>query len=96
MTAWYPLGKVAVPADIAAAVAFLVSDEACHITGVVLPVDGGISAGVTQALSVDYSTRLGRPQTCGGQKKSVAWQLYKAGRARLEFARVSSKTLQEG
>jgi NAD(P)-dependent dehydrogenase (short-subunit alcohol dehydrogenase family) len=48
VTAWYPLRKVAVPADVAAAVAFLVSDDASHITGVVLPVDGGISAGVPQ------------------------------------------------
>jgi NAD(P)-dependent dehydrogenase (short-subunit alcohol dehydrogenase family) len=48
VTAWYPLGKVAVPADIAAAVAFLVSDEAGHISGIVLPVDGGIMAGVTK------------------------------------------------
>jgi NAD(P)-dependent dehydrogenase (short-subunit alcohol dehydrogenase family) len=30
-----------VPADVAAAVAFLVSDEAEWITGVALPVDGG-------------------------------------------------------
>jgi NAD(P)-dependent dehydrogenase (short-subunit alcohol dehydrogenase family) len=42
------LGKVAVPADVAAAVAFLVSDDASHITGVILPVDGGITAGVTK------------------------------------------------
>jgi NAD(P)-dependent dehydrogenase (short-subunit alcohol dehydrogenase family) len=48
VTAWYPLRKVAMPADVAAAVAFLVSDEASHITGVVLPVDGGISAGIPQ------------------------------------------------
>jgi NAD(P)-dependent dehydrogenase (short-subunit alcohol dehydrogenase family) len=48
VSAWYPLRKVATPADVAAAVAFLVSDEASHITGVVLPVDGGISAGVPQ------------------------------------------------
>ena len=48
LTAWYPLRKVAVPADVAAAVAFLVSDDASHITGVILPVDGGITAGVTK------------------------------------------------
>jgi NAD(P)-dependent dehydrogenase (short-subunit alcohol dehydrogenase family) len=48
VTAWYPLRKVAMPADVAAAVAFLVSDEASHITGIVLPVDGGITAGVPQ------------------------------------------------
>jgi NAD(P)-dependent dehydrogenase (short-subunit alcohol dehydrogenase family) len=48
VTAWYPLRKVAMPADVAAAVAFLVSDEASHITGVILPVDGGIGAGIPQ------------------------------------------------
>lgn len=48
LNAYYPLGKVAVPADVAAAVAFLVSDDASHITGIVLPVDGGISAGIPQ------------------------------------------------
>jgi NAD(P)-dependent dehydrogenase (short-subunit alcohol dehydrogenase family) len=48
VSAWYPLRKVATPADVASAVAFLVSDEASHITGVVLPVDGGISAGIPQ------------------------------------------------
>lgn len=36
-----PLGRVAQPADVAAAVAFLASDAASMITGVVLPVDGG-------------------------------------------------------
>ncbi len=48
VSAFYPLRKVATPADVAAAVAFLVSDEAPHITGVILPVDGGISAGIPQ------------------------------------------------
>ena len=48
VTAWYPLRKVAVPEDVARAVAFLISDEASHITGVILPVDGGITAGLTQ------------------------------------------------
>jgi NAD(P)-dependent dehydrogenase (short-subunit alcohol dehydrogenase family) len=48
VSAWYPLRKVATPADVAAAVAFLVSDEASHITGVILPVDGGIGAGIPQ------------------------------------------------
>jgi NAD(P)-dependent dehydrogenase (short-subunit alcohol dehydrogenase family) len=48
VSAYYPLRKVALPADVAAAVAFLVSDDASHITGVILPVDGGISAGIPQ------------------------------------------------
>lgn len=43
---WYPLGRVAEPEDIARAVAFLGSDEASYITGAVLPVDGGLTAGM--------------------------------------------------
>ncbi|HWI74684.1 MAG TPA: SDR family NAD(P)-dependent oxidoreductase [Baekduia sp.] len=38
-----PLDAIADPADIAAAVGFLISDAARHITGVRLPVDGGMS-----------------------------------------------------
>ncbi|MFC0430869.1 SDR family NAD(P)-dependent oxidoreductase [Kutzneria buriramensis] len=36
------------PADIAAAVSFLASDEARFITGTILPVDGGVTAGSGQ------------------------------------------------
>lgn len=38
----YPLGRVGEPDDIAAAVAFLASRDASWITGLALPVDGGI------------------------------------------------------
>ena len=38
-----PLGHLATPADVAAAVSFLASDEAAFINGVQLPVDGGTS-----------------------------------------------------
>jgi len=41
----YPLGRVGEPDDIAAALAFLASDDASWITGVTLPVDGGGLAG---------------------------------------------------
>ena len=41
----YPLGRVGEPADVAAAIAFLASDDASWITGVTLPVDGGSLAG---------------------------------------------------
>ncbi|MFD1248030.1 SDR family NAD(P)-dependent oxidoreductase [Nocardioides ginsengisoli] len=39
-----PLGRVADPSEIAAAIAFLASDEAGFITGVAFPVDGGVTA----------------------------------------------------
>ena len=38
-----PLGRFAAPSETAAAVCFLASDEAAYVTGVVLPVDGGIA-----------------------------------------------------
>jgi 2,3-dihydro-2,3-dihydroxybenzoate dehydrogenase len=41
-----PLGKVALPEDVARAVAFLLSDDAGHITMHELTVDGGATLGV--------------------------------------------------
>ncbi|WP_342030508.1 SDR family NAD(P)-dependent oxidoreductase [Paraburkholderia sp. SG-MS1] len=40
-----PLGHVAEPADVAALIAFLLSDEARHITGQVIHIDGGLTLG---------------------------------------------------
>ena len=42
---WYPLGRVGTVDDIATAAAFLASAEASWVTGTVLTVDGGFSAG---------------------------------------------------
>ncbi|MFE6778539.1 SDR family NAD(P)-dependent oxidoreductase [Streptomyces sp. NPDC057702] len=41
-SASYPLGRVGEPGDVAAAIAFLASRDAAWITGVTLPVDGGL------------------------------------------------------
>lgn len=43
LTSAVPMGRFAEPSEIAPAIQFLASDEAGYITGVVLPVDGGIS-----------------------------------------------------
>jgi len=43
--ALHPLGRNGQPADAAEALLFLASDQASWITGVILPVDGGVMAG---------------------------------------------------
>ena len=40
----HPLGRIATPDEVARAILFLASDDAAFITGVALPVDGGITA----------------------------------------------------
>jgi NAD(P)-dependent dehydrogenase (short-subunit alcohol dehydrogenase family) len=47
---WYPLGRVGKAEDVAGAALFLASDEAAWITGAVLPVDGGLTAGNMQMM----------------------------------------------
>ncbi len=41
----HPLGRIATAEEVARAILFLASDEAGFVTGVALPVDGGITAG---------------------------------------------------
>jgi NAD(P)-dependent dehydrogenase (short-subunit alcohol dehydrogenase family) len=43
LAAEVPLGRLADPAEIAATVAWLVSDDASYVTGTTLLVDGGVS-----------------------------------------------------
>ena len=40
----HPIGRIGLPSEAAAAVAFLASDDASFVTGVLLPVDGGYAA----------------------------------------------------
>jgi meso-butanediol dehydrogenase / (S,S)-butanediol dehydrogenase / diacetyl reductase len=46
LAAWYPLRRVGEPRDIARAALFLASEESSWISGAVLPVDGGLTAGI--------------------------------------------------
>ncbi|MET0729110.1 MAG: 3-oxoacyl-ACP reductase FabG [Acidimicrobiales bacterium] len=45
MAAEIPVARIGHPGEVAAAIAFLASDDAAFITGTVLPVDGGVGMG---------------------------------------------------
>ena len=45
-TGLHPIGRLGTPADIASAFVYLGSDDAAWVTGVALPVDGGLLAGI--------------------------------------------------
>jgi NAD(P)-dependent dehydrogenase (short-subunit alcohol dehydrogenase family) len=53
-----PMGRIASPEDIALSVLMLLSDAAAYINGVVLPVDGGLTAGYfTRRSGADLSSK---------------------------------------
>jgi hypothetical protein len=53
----HPVGRVGTPADVAAAVAFLASEEAGYVTGTSLVVDGGRTAVMQDDALPDYRAR---------------------------------------
>jgi meso-butanediol dehydrogenase/(S,S)-butanediol dehydrogenase/diacetyl reductase len=46
-----PIGRLADPEELAAAAAFLASDDASYVTGAIFPVDGGQTAKVGMTLA---------------------------------------------
>lgn len=49
----YPVRRTGIPDDIAAGIAFLCTDDASFITGVVLPIDGGLSIQLQENIVMD-------------------------------------------
>jgi NAD(P)-dependent dehydrogenase (short-subunit alcohol dehydrogenase family) len=56
-----PLQREAQPEDVANAVVFLASDRAAQITGIVMPIDGGTTAGPSMAQTKLIMSQAARP-----------------------------------
>jgi NAD(P)-dependent dehydrogenase (short-subunit alcohol dehydrogenase family) len=48
LATWYPVGRVGEPAEVAEAALYLASDAASFVSGAVLVVDGGLTAGLAR------------------------------------------------
>lgn len=53
--AFHPLGRNGQARDVASAILFLASEESSWITGIVLPVDGGVTAGRHSSMNAEVS-----------------------------------------
>jgi len=53
-----PVGRIGQPADVAAAVAWLLTADASFVNGAILPVDGGESAGIRASAPYPSSSHL--------------------------------------
>jgi NAD(P)-dependent dehydrogenase (short-subunit alcohol dehydrogenase family) len=67
-----PLQRHGSPADVAEAVLYLVSDRSAQITGIVMPIDGGTSAGppVTQLRDLMRGVRAAKEKAGSAEKAS--------------------------
>ena len=64
-----PLERVAQPEDVANAVVFLSSDRAAQITGIVMPIDGGTTAGA--ALCADQADHVHGDAVAGARQARI-------------------------
>jgi len=64
-----PLGRLAQPQEVAAAIGFLLSGDAAYVNGSVLEVDGGLTAGfLTHRQGADFALKRDEPKERGKPK----------------------------